>query len=371
MVKIYEAIVKLLIPTNSDEVYKHIVSQAALLIDAHEGSIFIEKNDSLVRVYSTVAPKDQLEPREDGNVIKVFETGKPRYLSSQYLKKIHPEIKSDVKSVTIIPLSFHKKRLGVLTMQSNTISEMTQNHKDRLKVFGAVASLAIRNAQLYEQKQKALETRDLFLSVASHELKTPLTSIKGYAQLIHKSKSPKKDWSEAIVRNSNRLNSMMQDLLSISQISAGSFKLTKKEINFTKLVLDCLKDFQIASKRRINQNIPEQPTIICGDSGKLYSVVSNILRNAAKYSTIDSPIFLSLSSNKKQVTLTVTDKGSGISAKDQKQIFKKYFRGKNKKSGLGLGLYIGKRIVQGHGGEIAISSKLAKGTKVIVELPLT
>jgi signal transduction histidine kinase len=274
----------------------------------------------------------------------------------------------------LIPLSFQKKRLGVLSLQSNLSAPFNKKHKESLLLFGNIASLAIRKSQLHGQKQKALETRDLFMSAASHEFKTPLSSIRAYAQLaeqkIKKNKVVPEKTVSAIIRNADRLTEMINSLFMASQVSAGTFNSYKENFDLYTLTKQSIDDLQVASKRTLVFKSYTKKIPFFGDKNQWVSVVMNIVRNAISYSPVGSPILISLTLFNGMVIFKVSNEGKGISRNDIQHIFEKYFRSKQQKAGLGLGLFLCHQIVKSHQGIIKIESQPNVQTTVTVSLPL-
>lgn len=225
-----------------------------------------------------------------------------------------------------------------------------------------------------ESLMEALFYRDEFLSIASHELKTPLTSIKLQAQVFKR--TSKKDSADVYSREkvdrliehidsqTSRLVTLIDEMLDITRIRAGKLVMTKEQIDLNRLVNEVASEFQLVadSKGPIHLTVDEQ---------RIAQVLRTLLKNAARYGK-GLPIEVKLLLRKKHVLLTVKDQGQGISDEDQKRIFHRFQRAvaASEVSGLGLGLYIAREIVEGHGGKISVKSDLGKGSVFTVQLPL-
>lgn len=224
-----------------------------------------------------------------------------------------------------------------------------------------------------ETLMEALFYRDEFLSIASHELKTPLTSIKLQAQVF---KRNTKNNSEAYAKEkvdrlveqidaqSTRLMKLIDDMLDISRIRSGQLKMTKSQFNLSEAVIE------MAQKNSVpHLKLLVEPEIhFYGDRDRMSQVVAKLLDNAVKYGN-GLPIEIKLAKKKTKITLSVKDFGQGISAEDQSKIFHRFQRGiaASEVSGLGLGLYIAKEITEAHGGKISVKSELTMGSTFSVD----
>jgi PAS domain S-box-containing protein len=298
-----------------------------------------------------------------------------------------PELVLDVnkemnlKSCLQVPLTIRGMNIGILTLAS------AKNHYDADDLFFADdlarrISNAIDNSILYENAQSAVRVRDDFLSVASHELKTPLTPMKLSIQSIMRilsaesSAFPKSDKLNRMLENSNRqiekLSKLIDNLLDISRITAGKLGLNIEEFDFVKMIYEVLQRFQsqfASANCDVELHLPEELPVQM-DSFRLEQVITNLLTNALKYAP-GKPIKISLSSDEQNIIFTVQDHGIGIAKEDQRRIFMRFERAVsvNHFGGLGLGLYISHQIVDAHGGTILVESEVDHGSTFTVKLP--
>jgi signal transduction histidine kinase len=235
------------------------------------------------------------------------------------------------------------------------------------------------------QLEKAIRARDEFLSIASHELKTPLTSLKLQLQMqmrifekrISNGELPEEKaqvFFETADRQVNRLSRLIEDMLDIGRIESGKFRLLLENFNLVELVKEVAGqmsgEMQIAGSQ-LNLYLPPE-VIVRADKVRLAQVLINLLSNSCKYGS-RQPIDVSLREDisKGKIYLTVRDGGLGIDAPDQARIFVRFERavsGTNI-SGLGLGLYIVRQIMEQHQGKISVESKLGEGAIFTLELP--
>ena len=252
------------------------------------------------------------------------------------------------------------------------------------RIFWITKNQAERSKASEFALQEALRSRDEFLSIASHELKTPLTSLKLQAQLIQRSlkKDDPKAFSKETMqiladqtdRQTHRLIRLVDDMLDISRIRTGRLTIEKEKLDLNFLVRQVVNNMQDQFKQ-IPNGAPNvtycENAVGYWDEVRLEQVIINLLTNAIKYGK-SQPIDVTISSNENSVILTVRDFGIGIDPKCTEKIFDRFDRGgmsANEISGLGLGLFITKQIVLAHQGEIKVESKLGEGSLFTVELP--
>ena len=238
--------------------------------------------------------------------------------------------------------------------------------------------LDIRNVQLEE----ANNAKSQFLSMVSHELKTPLTSIISFTQTLNKSLGDSLNERQTrqfqvLGRNGRLLKLLIDELLDVSAASTGKLRLQIEEVTAEQIANEAVQAVQPLVETR-NQNLlismPEVGLTFTGDPGRLQQVIANVLSNASKYSPIGSDIRFDVLEVGESVCFRVTDKGMGISDDDQKRLFSTFFRTDaavaSGAPGTGLGLVIVHSIVEGHGGVVKIESTVGSGTTVLVEIPL-
>jgi signal transduction histidine kinase len=230
---------------------------------------------------------------------------------------------------------------------------------------------------------EAIRARDEFLSIASHELRSPITSLKLQLEMILRNivqnKSGAKDLNvlrkafDNSIMQVNRLTKLVEDLLDISSVHLGKLKINlERSIDIGSLVQEVIQRFQeddsvlVLSKININFSPPDSPIVGNIDSSRIRQVLRNLVSNSIKYGGNLINIKLKKISST-EVEMTVEDNGRGIDSKDQERIFHQFERaGSNmNKSGLGLGLYISNQIIIAHGGSIKVESKIGIGTKFI------
>ena len=377
--EIYNSALKFLQPMPLQDRYRLAVQEAIKLVNADHGSIFLEKNGELVRVYTNVPTFMKVKPRKHGNTYKTFVSGKLRIVAvDKKFNKIHPRLyQGGAKSLILIPLTFEKKSIGVLTLQSSEEKHFTDVKINTLNLFGSFVGLAVLNSQLYEKAQDALRTRDLFISLASHELKTPLTTIMAYGDLIAKkvgaNEIPNPRSVEILRSEIRRLKNMLDEFLALDKIKTGELEYKLKRVNIIDIVKKAIINFKLnfpGYKVFVENNIIPESRIILADNEKLQQVFTNLLNNSAKFSSSLTPIVMSLTEDKDFIFISITDYGKGIRKKEQSKVFQEFFKESgNTKEGMGIGLYLVKSIIENHQGTISLTSKLHKGTIITIQFP--
>ncbi|MBT3538879.1 PAS domain S-box protein [Candidatus Parcubacteria bacterium] len=222
-----------------------------------------------------------------------------------------------------------------------------------------------------------------FVSVASHQLRTPLSGIKWFTELLLKQKVGKlndeqKDYVNQVHVSNERLIRLVSDLLDVSHIDTGKkFFIEKKRTDISEIISQVLEgNIALINKRKIGIDICKElsgKVNLFVDPDKIRQVFYNLITNAIKYSKVGGKIELCIETNKGKVVFSVKDKGLGIPRKDQDRIFEKFFRADNvmttQTDGTGLGLYITKAIVEAHGGKVWFESRAGKGTTFFFSLP--
>lgn len=229
-----------------------------------------------------------------------------------------------------------------------------------------------------EFRKDAERKKDEFISIVSHELKTPLTSIKGYIQVLERSIDQSdiatvKARLSKVQQQVEKLNVLVADLLDISKIESGRLKFNLNYFSFDNLldnILDVMAqaypDFKIVRNGVIGQNI-------FGDEMRIEQVILNFITNAIKYSpgTKEIQTFVNLCDNK--IYFSVKDSGIGMSEEHQKRVFNKFYRVEetsHRFQGLGLGLFICENVINGHNGTIGVTSKLGEGSEFYFYIPI-
>lgn len=223
------------------------------------------------------------------------------------------------------------------------------------------------------------QQKDNFLGIASHELKTPLTSLKLYSQFLEKNLRKKEDDNNAVValkmdEQINKLNSLINDLLDVTKIQNGKILLNPSEFDFDELVNEVVEEQQMNTKHIINVESDHSAGTIFTDRHRISQVISNLINNAIKYSPNSDKILISSKlTTDNTILFSVRDFGIGIPENKKDKVFEQYYRVSGSKEhtfpGLGLGLYISSEIIKRTGGRIFVNSVEGKGSDFCFEIP--
>jgi PAS domain S-box-containing protein len=288
-----------------------------------------------------------------------------------------------VTSLLIAPLAQRHEVFGHITLMRDAGgAPYTVEDEALLEDLAHRAAQAIENARLYSEAQSAVAARDEFLSIASHELRTPLTALRlalGNMRRVTSREALERLPPEhvervlaAAERQGQRLEKLVAALLDVSRIHMGKLELDLDEVELGAVVCDALTQLEDeASQTGSTLSAAGDPVHGAWDRLRLSQVVTNLLSNAVKYGA-GKPVEVSYGPSAAGAFVLVRDRGIGIAPTDQRQIFERFERAVSSRNygGLGLGLYIVRRIVEAHGGTIRVESTPGEGSAFRVELPL-
>jgi signal transduction histidine kinase len=225
-----------------------------------------------------------------------------------------------------------------------------------------------------KEVNESQQRKDEFIGIASHELKTPLTSIKGYLDLLNvmEDKDPNKQCVRKALESTHKLEKLIRDLLDVSKIQSGQLQLNMQKFDMDELLDETVASIQmVAQTHTIIRAGDQKGQVILADREKIEQVLINLLSNAVKYSAPETKVIVSSSNNGSALTIKIRDHGIGIPEDELNEIFGRFYRTKNSSvhiSGLGLGLYISRDIILRHKGKIWVE-KEAVGSSFYFSLP--
>ena len=300
-----------------------------------------------------------------------------------------------MSSALSVAIALHGKGLGVLSLISaESQRRFTTDDVEIASEVARRAAIAVENARLYGEAQsaasaalEAVKVRDEFISVASHELRTPLTALRmsteTVARLVSRSQDTLKERIggklELGLRQLDRLEALIEQLLDVSQLSEGRLGLTLERVDLVTLAREVTERFadQLARDNTPLTLEAEGSVVGTWDRSRLDQVLTNLLGNALKYGrgkpiSVTVAVAAGKSGGRDRALLTVRDGGIGIAPEDQARIFERYERAAptHHFGGLGLGLWIARRMVEALGGELMVSSSVGAGATFTVTLPL-
>lgn len=302
-----------------------------------------------------------------------------------------------VRSLCLVKLIARKKLVGALLVGlSATASELNLNEIEYLGRIGEAAGLAIDNKLLFEENQQVLkelkksneklkaldEAKDEFISMASHQLRTPLTAVKGYVSMVIEGDAgpiakAQKDLLEQAFASSQRMVYLIADLLNVSRLKTGKFVIESAPTHLPEVVeseIGQLIETAKVHKLELTYVKPENFPTIDLDETKTRQVIMNFIDNSIYYTPAGGHIRVELTSNDKSVEFKVIDDGLGVPKAEQPHLFTKFYRAGNAKKarpdGTGLGLFMAKKVIVAQGGSLIFTSEEGKGSTFGFSFPL-
>lgn len=316
--------------------------QAVRFTNADSGFYYAQK----------LVPEFSLQETETGNLIEM-RIGLPRSL------------KLDPPKISALKNYFEEEA------PLNAYEEIKQRNIALHRIAGEQEE-ELRQSKIIDEKKTE------FISIASHEIKTPMTILKAYTQMAHATKEPISDHLKKLLSKidlqSNKLLSLVQQLLDISKIENGNLQYNMQPVALNEFIISQVEVMKhILPNHQFIFDLAADATVMI-DELRMEQVFSNLLGNAAKYSEKHSGITVHTAlTGGSQVTVAITDQGRGMSAETMTSIFNKFYRSKDvvkTHTGLGMGLYISSKILTDHGGSIRVESAEGKGSTFFFTLPL-
>jgi K+-sensing histidine kinase KdpD len=286
-----------------------------------------------------------------------------------------------------VPMVTEGRVVGVIGLSFREARTHDDGEWELLRAVAQQAALALERSRLYEAAEHAhaaardaLKTRDAFLSVAAHELRTPITGLRAFATLLQ-SKLKEDEAIDvaavrrglaAIDRQSTKLTSLVTQLLDVAQIEGGQLRLTRARADVAALVNDVVEHQRVIVPRHDLIVADSEPILADVDALRLEQVLANLIGNAAKFSPPGTSIEIGVVRDGEWADVSVRDHGPGVAPEIAARIFERYARhgGRHNPSGLGLGLFITREIAWLHGGTVTVEEAKGGGARFVVRLPL-
>ncbi|MCD4814361.1 GAF domain-containing protein [bacterium] len=323
----------------------------------------------------------------------IISSGKPQIIHNNFqknlLKKTEIPALEPIHNLMALPLKHKTKPIGVLeVMNHRTHSPFSPKQLHFLEMLGQQIATALHNAQVYsaqqafakEQKRQISSTTEQLrsaneklretdktksesISMIAHELRSPITSIAGFAKILYSGNTgpltrDQKEFCGIIQKNTENIDRLVGDLLDMTKLELGKLVLHFDILACRELLKEAFFSIRGISEKdneRIHLRLPEEKMFVSGDRLRLVQVLVNLLTNALKYSPTDKPIRAYYFSDETHITFAIEDQGTPLSAEQQQKVFEKFYRVKNstiKTTGSGLGLAISKIILEKHDGKI-------------------
>jgi signal transduction histidine kinase len=289
------------------------------------------------------------------------------YRKTQQLERLNHELEQRVEERTA---ELHRRAEELEQLNA----ELARSNQERQELLE-------REQAARAEAEMAVQLREQFIAIASHELKTPLTALMGFGQLFQTRALRSGTLSERDIQSldrilvqADRLHRMINALLDVSRIEQGRLGLERQLLDLCALARHTVAEIQtMNSQQHFDMQIPDAPLWLAGDPLRLEQVLYNLLGNAVKYSPHGGAITLSITEQDDTVLIAIRDQGMGIPADDLPHLFERFYRASNVSvdniSGVGIGLYVVKEIVSLHGGTVTIQSEEGHGSTFTICLP--
>jgi two-component system sensor histidine kinase/response regulator len=290
-----------------------------------------------------------------------------------FLSAVNTELKFITKGYSSGGLDYITKPvdMGILLLKVKTFYRIYEQSRKLIEIQKALLDEI-------EFRKQAEYKKDEFISIASHELKTPLTSVKGYIQLLERSidkgdvATIKRHLQKAQVQL-GKLNDLIADLLDVSKIESGKLKFNKQLFSMDELLKNIIEIMHQANPEFTITQVGHVSELVYADEARIEQVIINFLTNAIKYAPGTSEVKIHVKLENERLYVGVRDYGIGIGAEQQKSVFEKFYRVEETAlhfQGLGIGLYISAEIIRRHGGEVGVVSSLGEGSEFYFSIPL-
>jgi PAS domain S-box-containing protein len=376
-----------------DSLLQQVTDATTKITGATFGAFFYNtvdtEGDPFVLVTLSGAPKSAFErfgmPRKtgifkptfsEGKVVRIDDVTKTQDFDRLSRHLGMPEGHFPVASYLAVPVSSSTGQvIGALIFGHPAAGVFKSEHEDIVGSIAAQSAIALENSRLFQEVSALSAKKDEFIALASHELKTPLTTIKGYLQILAKKDqdSVGKLFVDKTLDQVGKLNSLIGDLLDISKIEAGKLQFNFDTFDLRKLLIEVLDTFPYTNRsHRIILADLEEEFIVLADRQRIEQVIINLLTNAIKYSPKADVVHISIERAAGEVTVKIKDQGIGLKEEHIGKIFTRFYRadGVGNVSGLGLGLHLTKEIIDRHEGKIGVVSEYGKGSEFFFSLPL-
>jgi len=322
--------------------------------------------------------------------VRSFLNGKP-FMSpdAQNDPEVQPQHAKlwSIRSLMIVPIALHNRTIGVLRVGSRRKDCFTQDQLEFLSIIADELAIIMEMISLYENVSATAKElaqlnklKDEFLSTVSHELKTPLTTIKGFVSVILSGEvgplsEQQANFLSVVDQATNRLTNLISNLLDLSRLN-GKVEMEFAVISLKDLIRDSAAAMLLKAKEKgisLSFSTDEDLPPVFADVRWISQVIDNLLINAIKYSGRGARVVISGSTKGEVAVVCVEDTGPGIPPEEQKLVFDKFYRGKTNASqvpGTGLGLAISKSVVEKHGGKIWLESRAGSGSRFLFALPV-
>ncbi|NDJ77724.1 MAG: GAF domain-containing protein [Chloroflexi bacterium] len=367
---------------------------------ASAGALFImDREINMLRIassygYPETSPFSNLGltyPAERGVVGRVVRSGQHSLFTDVTMDPDYEETFPGCVAQLAVPLLSANQVIGVIILESDQEGELGLLDLDFVSRLVEHASPAIVNAQLFQELQRANEAKSEFVSFVAHELRNPMTSMKGFTDLLLKGvvgpvNEQQGDFLNTIFNNVTRMETLVSDLNDLTKQQTDNLRLELAPVDFRNVIIETLRaqQPQIEEKNQeLRLEVPEDLPAVMGDQNRLIQIMTNFISNAYKYTPPNGTVTIHAEHTRNNwdpqgppavIHCFVRDTGIGMSEEDLGQLFTPYFRSENPKTreqpGTGLGLTITKGLIEQHGGQIWVESTVDVGTTFHFTIPV-
>lgn len=280
-----------------------------------------------------------------------------------------------IRHCLAIPIrSADKLLIGAMFFGYNQSDPFNGADERMMRNIVALVAVTLDNARLFDEVNALNQRKNEFIALASHELKTPLTTTKGYLQILERSEIDQvgRRFLTKALKQLERINALIAELLDISKIEAGKLSFHMEEFDLSEMILDVVETFHFSSKTHtIFVNKAQGDYQVEADRQRMEQVMINLITNAIKYSPEANNVHVMLEASSSELRVQVRDEGLGMTRDQQEKVFARFYQveGTTKMAGLGLGLYLSKEIIDRHGGHIGVTSQLGEGSTFYFAIP--
>ena len=374
-----------------DDLLDEMLMEMGDLLDITAGGVYIinpEEKEAVLRAY--IGPAGEYPESIHYCAVENMFDNSAGSTSGPFVAEdtFHYQGQMQRKKYLLFRLYSREKVMGFIQLSIPLNHEVSEKSLQVLEHVGKHIGIAIENAQLFEMTQRAYEDlkhldelKSEFLANLTHELKTPLISIKGFSDLLDKGRlgelnEDQKKANMAVVRNADRLKRLIDSLLYMSMEKEGKYQYQFEEVDVGEIIKDAMDKIKVHNEGKdvdIGIDIQNKSYLICGDRDRLTNVFLNILDNASKFTKGSGKIKITLKEEEEYIHIKIKDNGIGIPKEKLPRIFDMFYQidGSTTRiyNGVGMGLYICKKVIDIHNGTIWARSMEGLGTTVHVKLP--
>jgi K+-sensing histidine kinase KdpD len=361
------------------------------------GCALIEDKETIVRAYwarsdarEMVITKGYTAPLEGSSLQTIMETGQPRIINNleKYLAE-HPLsdstqkiVQEGMRSSFTCPLKAIGKPIGFLFFSSMKPESYAKIHQDIFIQIANQLSTIVEKGRYLQQLLNLNELKNKFLGMAAHDLRNPLSTIKGYIELfltdvLGELTADQKEVLNDMNQASDSMLGLINDLLDVTAIESGHLQLNRQPTKLDELLHDVQSSLRVLANAKsieIKLDLPMSLPVLHIDQARIKQALTNLITNALKYSFSHTNIILSAKVFEKEVWIAIKDQGQGIPVDEMQRLFKDFSRTSVKptagEKSIGLGLAITRRIIEAHGGIIWVDSEIGRGSTFTFSLPL-